>query len=68
MAIERAGILVRAAERLFPDLLGAEKKAWVTKALYDRGITLDVNMIEAIIRDEVDTMRAELGMLPGEKE
>ena len=69
-AIERAGILVRAAEQMFPNLReeGRLKLAWVTEELRKWGITLEDDKLRAIIEAEVLDMRAELGMLPGEKE
>ena len=66
-AIERAGILVRAVEQMYPNLTGARKLEWVKTELSNWGITLDVVPLRAVIEAEVLDMRAELGMLPGEK-
>ena len=70
VAIERAGILVRAAEQMFPNLKeeGRLKLEWVMGGLRDWGITLEADKLRAIIEAEVLDMRAELGMLPGGEE
>ena len=58
-------IAVRAAEQIFPQLCGSEKKAYVRQCLKNRGFRLDAQMTDALIESAVNIMNHKSLLIKG---